>query len=244
VLETKEMIGNLRAAHYHRYELPLLTGSELWVSASASRSIRAWPPTWRWVHHLFHDTQFRDERSELAEALGRLLPGIVVRRKSEVDYVLNRVTRPGEVITIANRSPRDPSTWAAGTRSKYEVIPEDYLFNSPDVRLAVLQGLLDSDGGPVTQQGRTCRIQFGTASARLRDDVAFWVQSLGGVVYQAHPQSGGTEAWTGTWSRGAPRSDAHILDIRLPEGFCSIRSARKREIRRNGRWASVRLSTA
>ena len=24
VLETKEMIGNLRAAHYHRYELPLL----------------------------------------------------------------------------------------------------------------------------------------------------------------------------------------------------------------------------
>ncbi len=25
VLETKEMIGNLRAAHYHRYELPLLS---------------------------------------------------------------------------------------------------------------------------------------------------------------------------------------------------------------------------
>ena len=25
VLETKEMVGNLRAAHYHRYELPLLS---------------------------------------------------------------------------------------------------------------------------------------------------------------------------------------------------------------------------
>src|SRR4029077_905426 len=96
-------------------------------------------------------------------------------------------------------------------------IPEDYLFNSPDVRLAVLQGLLDSDGGPVAQQGRTCRIQFTTVSDRLCNGVVFVVQSLGGVVYQR-------------LARGRPvydRSDAHILDIRLPEGVVPFRLARK-----------------
>ena len=72
----------------------------------------------------------------------------------------------------------------AGTKSNTKFIPEDYLFNSPDVRLAVLQGLLDSDGGPVTQRGGRAAIQFSTASDRLRDDVVFLVQSLGGVVYQ------------------------------------------------------------
>src|SRR4029077_8868184 len=126
---------------------------------------------------------FATNDPKLAEALGRLIPGIEVRRKSEVDYLLNRVIRTGEVITVAN-----PVTAAmrqlglAGTRSDTKFIPEDYLFNSPDVRLAVLQGLLDSDGGPVAQHGRTCRIQFTTVSDRLCNGVGFVVQSLGGVV--------------------------------------------------------------
>ena len=67
-------------------------------------------------------------------------------------------------------------------------------YNSHKVRLAVLQGLLDTDGGPVTQTDRTCRIQYTTTSPRLRDDVIFLVRSLGGVAYHrtrpapgAHP---------------------------------------------------------
>jgi len=135
VLQTKEMIGNLRAAHYHRYELPMLSGP----------------------------VQFE----------------------------------PGPV-------PLDP--YALG-QSSTKFIPEKYRFNSPEVRLAVLQGLLDSDGGSVTQRGRTCRIQFTTVSDRLRDDVVFLVQSLGGVVYR--------------------QADAHLLDIRLPADVIPFRLARK-----------------
>ena len=71
-----------------------------------------------------------------------------------------------------------------------------------------------SDGGPVTQQGRTCRIQFTTVSDRLRDDVTFLVQSLGGVV-----------TTKGATSRITDRR--HILDIRLPEGVVPFRLARK-----------------
>nr|WP_235215913.1 LAGLIDADG family homing endonuclease [Mycobacterium kyorinense] len=104
----------------------------------------------------------------------------------------------------------------AGARSNTKFIPEDYLFNSRDVRLAVLQGLLDSDGGPVTQHGRTCRIQFTTVSNRLRDDVVFLVQSLGGVVYQRTRPAEGRKPGLARGRDVHHRSDAHTLDIRLP----------------------------
>lgn len=229
VLETKEMIGNLRAAHYHRYELPLLSEPVTF----AARRVPLDPYA---LGLLLGDgcvtcsttPSFATNDPELAAALEHLIPGIEVRRKSAVDYVLNRVTRRGEVITIEN-----PVTGAmrrlglAGARSNTKFIPEDYLFNSRDVRLAVLQGLLDSDGGPVTQHGRTCRIQFTTVSNRLRDDVVFLVQSLGGVVYQ---RTRPAERRKPGLARGRDvhhRSDAHTLDIRLPAGVVPFRLARK-----------------
>ena len=229
VLQTKEMIGNLRAAARHRYELPLLTAPVSFDPRPVTLDPYA-------LGLLLGDgcvtcqttPSFATTDPELAKSLERLIPGIKLRQKSDVDYVLNRVRQPGEVITIEN-----PVTGAmrrlglAGTKSDTKFIPEDYLFNSPQVRLAVLQGLLDSDGGPVTQEGRTCRIQFGTASRRLRDDVVFVVQSLGGVVNQRTTRAAGRKPGP---ARGRPvhhRSDAHILDIRLPKGVVPFRLARK-----------------
>ena len=229
VLQTKEMIGNLRAAHYHRYELPLL-------SASVNFESHAVPLDPYALGLLLGDgcltctttPSFATTDPELASALGQLIPGIEVRRKTTVDYVLNRITHPGEVITIEN-----PVTGAmrrlglAGARSNDKFIPDGYLLNSADVRLAVLQGLLDSDGGPVTQQGRTCRIQFTTVSARLRDDVVFLVQSLGGVAYWRTRPAEGRKPGRAHGRDVRHRSDAHILDLRLPEGVVPFRLARK-----------------
>ncbi|OBA79643.1 phosphate starvation-inducible protein PhoH [Mycobacterium sp. 1164966.3] len=229
VLQTKEMIGNLRAAHYHRYELPMLSGPVQF----GPRPVPLDPYA---LGLLLGDgcltcsttPSSATADAELAESLGRLIPGIQVRRKSDVDYILNRITRPGEVITIAN-----PVTSAlrqlglAGTRSSTKFVPENYLFNSPDVRLAVLQGLLDSDGGSVTQCGRTCRIQFTTVSDRLRDDMVFLVQSLGGVVYHRTKATLGREPGLARGRAVHHRSDAHLLDIRLPAGVVPFRLARK-----------------
>ena len=229
VLQTKEMLGNLRAAHQHRYELPLL-------SSPVDFDSRPVPLDPYALGLLLGDgcfsctatPGFTTADPELAEALGRLIPGIEPRRKSDIDYVLNRITTPGEVITIEN-----PVTGAMrrlgliGAKSNTKFVPDDYLFNTPDVRLAVLQGLFDSDGDPVPQQERTCRIQFTTVSDRLRDHVVFLVQSLGGVAYArtrpAHVRKPGL-------ARGRDvhhRADAHILDIRLPEGVAPFRLARK-----------------
>jgi phosphate starvation-inducible PhoH-like protein len=116
----------------------------------------------------------------------------------------------------------------AGTRSSTKFVPVDYLFNSSDVRLAVLQGLLDTDGGPVTQQGRTCRIQYSTCSPQLRDDVVFLVRSMGGVAYsRTRPADGRTPGR----AKGRPvpyRSDSFAIDIRLPDGIEPFRMERKR----------------
>ena len=63
--------------------------------------------------------------------------------------------------------------------SEERFIPDIYLFSSPDSRLSVLQGLLDTDGEFIPN---TSGIRFASASKRLRDEVCFLVQSLGGIA--------------------------------------------------------------
>ena len=229
VLETREMLGKLRAAHYHRFELPL-------VSHPVELQPQPVPMDPYALGLLLGDgclttsttPSFTTADPELAVALEAALDGIELRRKSAVDYVLPHTAGHRGGVIVAN-----PVTATlrelglAGTRSNTKFVPGRYLHNSSKVRLGVLQGLLDSDGGPVTQRGRTCRIQYGTSSARLRDDVVFLVRSLGGVAYwRTRPAAGRVPGY----ARGRDvhhRSDAYVLEIRLPAGLQPFRLARK-----------------
>jgi phosphate starvation-inducible PhoH-like protein len=231
VLTTREMVGNLRANHYHRYELPL-------HSAPVRFPYREVPMDPYALGLLLGDgcltgtstPSFTTGDPELAWELQLRLPGIQVRPRHEAEYQLNQVTSPGDVITLEN-----PVTGAArqlglhGTRSSTKFVPDLYLYNSHKVRLAVLQGLLDTDGGPVTQRGRTCRIQYATTSTRLRDDVIFLVRSLGGIAYhRTRPAEGRAPGLAN--GRPVPHlRDAYIIDIRLPEGIEPFRLTRKRD---------------
>lgn len=153
-----------------------------------------------------------------------------MRATTAVNYVLNRVAAPGEVITIENPvtgAVRQLGLWGTGSHTKF--VPDEYLYNSAEIRLAVLQGLLDSDGGPVTQRDRTCRIQYSTASPRLRDDVRFLVRSLGGVVCLRTRAAAGRSPGRARGRDVYHRHDAHILDIRLPAGVEPFRLQRKRD---------------
>ncbi|THA61894.1 phosphate starvation-inducible protein PhoH [Streptomyces sp. A0958] len=231
VLETKEMIGNVRAAHARRYELPMLT-------APVSFPEREVPMDAYALGLLLGDgcltgattPSFATEDAELAEALEGSLPGVSVRHKGGVDHVLNRVKAPGDVVTLEDavtRALRELDL--VGTRSHSRFVPDAYLFNSADVRLAVLQGLLDADGGPVTRTDRTCRVQYTTASIMLRDDVIALVQSLGGVAYTRHRAAEGRAPGVAKGREAQHRYDAHVVDIRLPEGIEPFRLARKAE---------------
>jgi phosphate starvation-inducible protein PhoH and related proteins len=234
VLRTDEMVGRLRTNHQHRFELPL-------VGAPVELEPQDVPIDPYALGLLLGDgcltarttPRFTTADAELAEALASRLTGIELRRKSDVDYVLRHTEgRRGGVI-VAN-----PVTVAlrelglAGTRSSTKFVPQPYLRNSTAVRLGVLQGLLDSDGGPVVQRGRTCRIQYATCSARLRDDVVFLVRSLGGVAYWRARPAAGRAPGNARGRLAHHRSDSFILDICLPAGIEPFQLARKREIYR------------
>lgn len=64
-----------------------------------------------------------------------------------------------------------------GTKSDTKFIPDDYLFNSVENRLMLLQGLMDTDGY-AAKSGVTT--QYSSTSKMLADGVVFLVNSLGG----------------------------------------------------------------
>jgi phosphate starvation-inducible protein PhoH and related proteins len=230
VLRTEQMVGSLRRNHQHRYELPVL-------SAPVEMEPQDVPLDPYALGLLLGDgcltttttPAFATADPELAEELEARLPGIELRRKSEVDYVLRHVHGHRGGVIVAN-----PVTTAlrelglAGARSHTKFVPEQYRRNSPAVRLGVLQGLLDTDGGPVVQRGRTCRIQYSTCSRRLSDDVVYLVRSLGGVAYRHRRRAAGRPPGKARGRLVYHRADAFIVDIRLPAGFEPFRLARKR----------------
>ena len=233
VLETQEMIGNLRAAHQHRYELPLVAPVEI-----EPRSVPIDPYA---LGLLLGDgclttkttPCFTTRDPELVDALESALDGVEVRRKrgSEIDYSLNRVGGGrGGVITVNPVTAVLRDLKLAGATSSTKFIPPPYLANSIEVRLGVMQGLLDSDGGPVAQEGRSCRIQYTTCSGQLADDVTWLVRSLGGVAYTRTRLAAGRPPGLANGHPVYHRHDAFVIDIRLPAGLQPFRLRRKREI--------------
>ncbi len=103
-----------------------------------------------------------------------------------------------------------PQINLAKTLAATKFVPPNYLYNSAEVRLALLQGLLDTEGGAVIQANQTCRIQYSTNSEKLKDDIVFLVRSLGGVTTQR-----------------IHNFDSYTLDIRLPKTISPFRSSRK-----------------
>lgn len=245
VLETREMVGRLRSFHQHRFELPLLSAPVEFPSRDVPMDPYA-------LGLLLGDgcltttttPSFTTGDPELAWALEALLDDrIEVKHKGGPDYVLRNVEGHRGGVIVAN-----PVTTVlrelelAGTRSSTKFVPPAYLYNTAEVRIALLQGLLDSDGGPTTQDNRSCRIGYSTSSERLRDDVLFLVRSLGGVAYwRCRPAAGRRPGH----ANGRPvhhRSDAYVFNIRLPAGIEPFRLARKRDIyRRHGGGRPMRF---
>ncbi|HTU75599.1 MAG TPA: PhoH family protein, partial [Trebonia sp.] len=235
VLTTKDMIGGLRANHYHRYELPL-------HSAPVCFPYQPVPMDPYALGLLLGDgcltgsttPSFASADPILAYELKVRLPGIEVRPRQRYEYQLDRQRSRWEAaFPPESHLTGHPVTVAArelglfGKRSTTKFVPDVYLYNNAKVRLAVLQGLLDTDGGPVTQKGRTCRIQYTTTSPRLCEDVIFLVRSLGGIAYSRLRPAAGRKPGGTKEQPIYNRHDAYVVDIRLPEGIEPFRLTRK-----------------
>ena len=228
VLKTTDMIGRLRAAHAHRYELPVVAPVEMPEQAVPLDPYALGLLLGDGCITTATTPSFSTTDPELATALDEAVPGITLFRKTEGDYVLRRTNatrggvRTANPVTVILRQ-----LGLAGTRSHTKFVPTLYLHNARQVRLAVLQGLLDTDGGPVRQVGRTCRIQYTTCSTQLRDDVIFLVRSLGGVAYARTRLFEGRSPGHANGRDVPYRHDAHVVEIRLPAGVQPFRLGRK-----------------
>lgn len=116
-------------------------------------------------------------------------------------------------------------------RNKYSYekeIPESYIFNTAEIRLGVLQGLLDTDGY-VSKSGL---IEFACTSKRLVEQVAFIVKSLGGTANKlrtkpSHYCNNGVRINCRDHYRIGLNLPENIIPCRLSRKVTLIRSSRK-----------------
>lgn len=111
-----------------------------------------------------------------------------------------------------------------GKRAWEKFVPEDYLFNTPEIRISVLQGLMDSDG-TISSNEKVGTVHFVTTSRKLADNVIFIVQSMGGTVH--------VKTTYGTTPAGKPGRLQYKVTIRLPNGINPFRLPRKAELVRD-----------
>ncbi|MFF1640068.1 helicase-related protein [Streptomyces sp. NPDC058246] len=146
------------------------------------------------------DDEIRDAVASAVAPDCRLVPVT----GSRCDYTIQSKERSGGARNPVIQALRDLDLWATTSHGKF--IPEDFKNTSIKNRLALLQGLLDTDG-TVHKDG--LGISLCSASLRLAEDVAWLVRSLGGRA------------------RVLPKKAAFNVSVALPAEYAPFRLSRK-----------------
>lgn len=109
------------------------------------------------------------------------------------------------------------------TRSHNKFIPDIYKYSSIENRLAILQGLMDTDGHcMLSKNGNFTGTEYSTISEKLCDDVAEIVHTLGGICRKRSRRS--------FYKKDGVRVECSIsyrLNVKLPLGMNPFRLKRK-----------------
>lgn len=111
-----------------------------------------------------------------------------------------------------------------GRKSQNKFIPSSYLFASVASRVALLQGLLDTDGCVRREDNN---IEFSTSSPMLAFDIATLVQSLGGRAMVRNPCA---RFYTTPDGERHEACDAYRMSVILPPDIAPFRLPRKASI--------------
>ncbi len=125
-------------------------------------------------HNLRLSTVDDEIREAVASAVGPECRLEAVKG-SDCDYTIQPARRAGGVRNPVIQTLRDMDLW--GVTSHGTFIPDQFKNTSIKNRLALLQGLLDTDG---TIQADGMSVSLCSTSLRLAEDVAWLVRSLGG----------------------------------------------------------------
>ena len=113
------------------------------------------------------------------------------------------------------------------TNSYTKFIPKDFLFASIEHRIALVQGLMDTDGTVSVQKKGGCSLFYSTASAQLAKDFASLVESLGGTC-SVRERKGKSYMYKGEKRYGNPWYSCYL---KLPkDSFTPFRLSRKAEL--------------
>lgn len=171
---------------------------------------------------------------ELHEAIEKAVAPLGCSRSHLVGHVLRSgfVGRGMGHENPLTRELRTLGLW--GCRSWEKFIPEIYLRAPIEDRLALIQGLCDTDGwvqwnGASKKAAKNAQAHFSSSSKALADGLTELVQSLGGIVqrYVKQPTHQGGDGLT-----------SYEVRVVLPSRFEPFRLARKRD-----EWLSGRTST-
>lgn len=144
--------------------------------------------------------------------------------RKQIPYTLGRDysdKRRPNVITFAVKGINQPiRDLGLSVHGNDKFIPEEYFFGSVEQRLALLQGLLDTDGS-VFGSGR---ITFVSASHKLTNDVARLVRSLGGKAKIQVTKSNAfhIEIWVGINPFQLPRKAQRYIPNRRHWDNCNV----------------------
>ncbi|MBC9723545.1 helicase-related protein [Streptomyces sp. TRM68367] len=148
------------------------------------------------------DDEIRDAVATVVGPECRLVPV----KGSRCDVTIQLTRRAGGVRNPVIQTLRDLNLWGVTAHGK--LVPDEFKNTSIKNRLALLQGLLDTDG-TIHTDGLT--ISLCSASRRLADDVAWLVRSLGGRA------------------RVLPKKAAFNVSVALPDEYAPFRLTRKAE---------------
>lgn len=153
------------------------------------------------------DIRFSSIDQELIEYIKNILPKNTSIKKikgSGCDYRIS--------IDSGNRNPISSVLkflGLKGKRSEYKFIPNAYKYSNVEDRIALLQGLMDTDGS-CTNHGS----EFYSSSKKLAYDVVELVQSLGGIAKIRMKKT--------------THLDSYIVRVLLPVGICPFKLSRKK----------------
>ena len=146
-----------------------------------------------------------------------------ISSKTGYDYTLSK--NDGQTKNTMKRILIDLGLWGLTAVDKH--IPFVYMQNDENVRLEILQGLMDTDGSIFYHKSGKTRVQFYSISEKLAGDVKWLVESLGGVAYSRVKNT----LKNGTHNSGFGHNyDLNVVDIVLPSSINPFKLSRKRDL--------------
>ena len=162
--------------------------------------------------------RFSSADNEIVDSVRLAVPaGFTLKQKSKYDYTISAEKRSGSRSNPLLTSIRNLGLCV---KSYDKFIPDLYKFASTNQRVAILQGLMDTDGGVDTKDGIV--ITYTSTSEKLIDDVMFLVQSLSGVARKTSRTTSYT--YNGIKKKGRV---SYRLNISLPSHIVPFRLGRK-----------------